>query len=105
MGVHCTMKISEEVIVLTGGSSTEDLVTEYQLSDGRETALTRLTQGRESHACGVYQDTDGQQVLLVTGGFGVSSTEIATYTSSRSLSWRIVETGELPSERSGLRAA
>merc|ERR1712156_674134 len=67
---HCTMKISEEVIVVTGGDSTYDLVTEYRLSDGRETALTPLTEGREGPACGVYQDADAQQVsgevLLVT---------------------------------------
>merc|ERR1712156_254808 len=44
---HCTMKISEEVIVVTGGFQTWNLVTEYQLSDGRETALTPLTEGRE----------------------------------------------------------
>ena len=31
--------------------------------------------------------------------------QIATYTSSSALSWRIVETGELPSARQGLRAA
>ena len=60
--MHCTMKISEEVIVVTGGSGTRDLVTEYQLTNGRETALTPLTEGRSSHACGVYQDADGQQV-------------------------------------------
>ena len=59
---HCTMKISEEVIVVTGGSGTKGLVTEYQLTDGRETAPTTLTEGREGHACGVYEDTDGQQV-------------------------------------------
>ena len=59
---HCTMKISEEVIVVTGGRNTEDLVTEYQLADGRETALTPLTVGRFAHACGVYKDADGQQV-------------------------------------------
>ena len=59
---HCTMKISEEVIVVTGGWDTEDLVTEYQLTDGRETALTPLTGRRRGHACGVYNDTDGQQV-------------------------------------------
>merc|ERR550534_1231828 len=54
---HCTMKISEEVLVVTGGDQTYDLVTEYQLSDGRETALTSLTKGgRTAHACGVYQD-------------------------------------------------
>ena len=31
--------------------------------------------------------------------------QIATYTSSSALSWRIVETGDLPSARQGLRAA
>ena len=31
--------------------------------------------------------------------------QIATYTSSSALSWRIVETGELPSGRNGLKAA
>ena len=31
--------------------------------------------------------------------------QIATYTSSSALSWRIVETGELPSARADLRAA
>merc|ERR1712079_599013 len=74
-----------------------------------ETALTPLTEGRRRHACGVYQDADAQQVLLVTGGFyyinSLSSTEIATYTSSSALSWRIVETGDLPSARADLRAA
>jgi len=51
------------------------------------------------------------QVLLVTGGYydtksdDLASTEIATYNSSSALSWRIVETGDLPSGRRGLRAA
>ena len=60
--LHCTMKISEEVIVVTGGDQTSSLVTEYRLTDGRETALTPLTGRREEHTCGVYQDTVGQQV-------------------------------------------
>ena len=59
---HCTMKISDEVVVVTGGEFTEDFVTEYRISDGRETNRTSLTQGRRTHACGVYQDNDGQQV-------------------------------------------
>ena len=59
---HCTMKISEEVIVVTGGWSTYDLVTEYRLTDGRETNLTPMVEWRRDHACGVYQDADGQQV-------------------------------------------
>ena len=56
------MKISEEVIVVTGGFQTYYLVTVYRLTDGRETALTNLTEGRRDHACGVYKDADGQQV-------------------------------------------
>ena len=59
---HCTMRISEEVIVVTGGELTDDLVTEYQLTDGRETALTPMTQRRYEHACGVYKDANGEQV-------------------------------------------
>ena len=59
---HCTMKISDEVVVVTGGVDTEDFVTEYRISDGRETKRKPLTQGRRYHACGVYQDEDGQQV-------------------------------------------
>ena len=37
--------------------------------------------------------------------FFSSLPQIATYTSSSALSWRIVETGDLPSGRFGLRAA
>ena len=59
---HCTMKISDEVVVVTGGVDTEDFVTEYRISDGRETNRTSLTQRRRKHACGVYQDKDGHQV-------------------------------------------
>ena len=59
---HCTMQISDDVIVVTGGSYTEDYVTEYQLADGTETNLTSLRQPRAEHACGVYQDAEDQQV-------------------------------------------
>jgi len=108
---HCTMQISDDVIVVTGGSYTEDYVTEYQLADGTETNLTSLRQPRAEHACGVYQDAEDQQVLLVTGGTGgfynqdyLSSTEVAVYTAGvNQLEWR--ESGQLPSPRRGLRAA
>ena len=76
---HCAMKISEDVVVLTGGQAKEevggawstldqwtnvvlDLVTEYRLDDGKETALTPMTQRRRLHACGAYKDTDNRQV-------------------------------------------
>ena len=60
---HCTMQLSPDTIVVTGG--TEEYVTEYKLSDGNETPLTPMVQGRFDHACGVYQDAGGQQVRRV----------------------------------------
>ena len=59
---HCTMQISDNTIVVTGGRYTKDIVTQYHLDDGNETSLTPLGQPRSDHACGVYQDLDGQQV-------------------------------------------
>merc|ERR1712110_886313 len=73
--------------------------------------ITPMGQPRYEHACGVYQDADDQQVLIVTGGWdahnnSVSSTEVAIYTGGGSqLEWREVETGRLPTPRRGLRAA
>merc|ERR1711934_1041964 len=56
---HCTIQLSDDIIVVTGGWQTEAFVTEYHLEDGTETALTPLGQPRRAHACGVYQDADG----------------------------------------------
>ena len=58
---HCTVQISDDVIVVTGGWETESYVTEYNLDQGNEIPLTSLGQPRRDHACGVYQDTSGQQ--------------------------------------------
>ena len=69
---HCTIQISDDVIVVTGGGSSDgsnvdrdtyQLVTEYHLTgDTNETPKTPMKYGRREHACGVYQNTDGQQV-------------------------------------------
>ena len=64
---HCTIQVSPDLIVVTGGGDviyeTYDFVTTYQLSgNGNETPLTPMNQGRNDHACGVYQDAGGQQV-------------------------------------------
>ena len=63
---HCTIQLSDDVIVVTGGVSNVvdpyQYVTQYQMTDGTETPLTSLGQPRYAHACGVYQDTNGQQV-------------------------------------------
>ena len=60
---HCTIQLSSDLIVLTGGYFTGDLVTSYHLSgNGDETPLTPMGRSRGAHACGVYQDAGGQQV-------------------------------------------
>ena len=60
---HCTIQLSSDLILVTGGYRiSQEFVTRYHLSgDGDETPLTSLKQGRYGHACGVYQDA-GQQV-------------------------------------------
>ena len=64
---HCTMQLSADLIVVTGGRDTFDYVTEYQVtnSEDNETPLSPMLQGRFGHACGVYQDAGGQQVRRV----------------------------------------
>ena len=65
-GSHCTVQISNEIIIVTGGVNTGSYVTEYHLSgDGNETPLSPLTKGREDHACGVYRGAGGEQVRRV----------------------------------------
>ena len=62
---HCTIQVSSDLIVVTGGYETNDYVTEYQLTgDATETVMTSLINGRRYHACGVYRQADGQQVRI-----------------------------------------
>ena len=62
---HCTIQVSSDLIVVTGGYKTNDYVTEYQLTgDATETVMTSLINGRSSHACGVYREAGGQQVRI-----------------------------------------
>ena len=68
---HCTIQVSPDTIVVTGGVSAEDgtgqdWVTSYKLTDGSETISRGLIQGRAYHACGAYHDAGGQQVRTVT---------------------------------------
>ena len=68
---HCTIQLSAEVILVTGGSGSFEYVTEYELSNGNETPLTPMVEGRVAHACGVYQEAGGQQVSRVCSGLEV----------------------------------
>ena len=65
-GSHCTIQVSSDVIVVTGGLNSFDYVTEYKLTgDATETVMTSLITGRLWHACGVYRQADGQQVIMI----------------------------------------
>jgi len=104
---HCSIQISADVVVLTGGRDTEFLVTEHDLSK-RATGvwqLPSLETGRRYHACGHYTVGDSLR-LLVTGGYDgqqvLDSTERLNY-STEEPHWRV--TGPLPAARHGLRAA
>ena len=72
---HCTIQVSPEVIVVTGGAGTSasaSAVTEYQLTaDGTETALTPIQHPRYDHACGVYQGAGGQQVFTTAANSNI----------------------------------
>ena len=72
-GQHCTIQVSSDTIVLTGGGSGSDyFVTEYQLSgDGAERELNGMITRRHLHACGHYRDAYGQQVRTVHSGFAL----------------------------------
>ena len=62
---HCTIQVSSDLVVLTGGYETLEYVTNYDLTGkSAETTLARLKQGRYDHACGVYQGAGGQQVRI-----------------------------------------
>ena len=71
-GGHCTIQVSSDLIVVTDGGlalypdyPTLNYVTEYQLTgDAIETVMTSLINGRDRHACGVYQEAGGQQVRI-----------------------------------------
>jgi hypothetical protein len=119
---HCSIQLSADTIVLTGGWGTYSLVTEHSgLGTGGEVTtreLPALTIPRDRHACGVYTVGGTQvgqgpflahsafQMMLVTGGYDwqqyewLSSTEVMAHPEG---SWR--EAGPLPSPRSALRGA
>ena len=63
---HCTVQLSPDTIVVTGGFESEEYVTEYQLTgDATETALTSMKYGgRSYHACAAYMDGGGNQVIF-----------------------------------------
>ena len=110
-------------MVLTGGDANFgekiSLVTEYSgIASGQVTSRTLpdLVTSRSHHACSSYTvagETVGLsspylvvttlQVLMVTGGFELSSTELISYPDGQA--WREVESAALPSPRYGLRGA
>ena len=63
------------VIVMTGGWDTEAYMTQYYLADFTESPLTPLGKPGREHACGVYQDLDGQHVCKKLYSYLLSAVE------------------------------
>ena len=62
---HCSIQPSPNVVILTGGFETGDMVTEIILPDGTTTRnLASLNSPREVHACGSYE-YQGRQVVFI----------------------------------------
>jgi len=98
---HCSVQLTSDTVVLTGGLGTETLVTEFSNLGQTEPSvkeLPGLQDGRRAHACGSFTVADSI-FLLVSGGTNslqhLASTEVIEYPSGSS--WRFV--GELPSPR------
>ena len=109
---HCSIQLTSDTVVLTGGLSTETLVTEISNLGEAETLveeLPALQEGRRAHACGSYTAADSI-FMLVTGGTSslqhLASTEVISIGVINNVeqvfeypngAWRFV--GELPVPR------
>jgi len=99
---HCSIQVSESVIVLTGGyeNSTSKLASEYSGIDTDKVSvreLARLVHGRHAHACGAYNVAEAQMLIVAGGthlGNKLKSTEVLAYSEKGNASWRSV--GQLP---------
>ena len=79
---HCSVQLTSDIMVITGGLGTETLVTEFSNLGKTEplvNELPGLQEGRRAHACGSYTLADST-FMLVTGGTNsfqhLASTEV-----------------------------
>jgi len=108
---HCSIQMSEDIVILTGGSlpQTSNMVTELSNLGSSWQPVSRelppLTIGRWEHACGMYISVEGETRLVVAGGFGdasaLESTEVLDYVGGSK--WRAA--GPLPIPLAGPRPA
>ena len=62
---HCSIQMSEDTFIMTGGRNSERVVTKYTMNGENENEfLPVLHQGRLNHACGSYQQGDNQVSFL-----------------------------------------
>ena len=57
----CGIVEETESIVITGGLNSLEIVFRYNI-DGEQEALDTLREGRHSHACGRFENSESQQV-------------------------------------------
>lgn len=99
----CSVKITPEVYIITGGSESPNEVWQYDITKGTQTRLADMIYGRSSHGCAfVKDDNSGNMGIIVAGGElnnkATSTTEF--YILDQGL-WR--QFGDLNTKRTGVR--
>jgi len=101
----CAIDLGQTVLI-TGGWYDRPRVSEYT-EIGFLRDLPSLQEGRHSHGCTYFVNDQGTKTFLVTGGATApdsltSSTELLEENAD---AWVLLQTGDLPTPRTGLRAA
>jgi len=101
----CAVSYQGAVVMIGGGSPTHGKVDRYDSEGNYLDSLPDLLEARTAHACTTFTSSNGEQGLLVAGGYNagsifLSSTEL--YLPSKK-KW--TRGGDLPREMQGPRAA
>ena len=58
----CSIPTDEDTVIITGGKQHPSIVSEYNIK-GLVREMTNLKTGRYDHACGQYENENGEKVL------------------------------------------
>ena len=101
----CSVKISPEEYVVTGGTESSSSVVAYNVTSGSHTRLPSMSVERYAHGCAlVKHGASGETGVLVAGGAGrAGAGRSSEFFSLETGTWRRV--GDLTVEREGVRLA
>ena len=98
----CMVTTGADTAIVTGGHECNKCVYQYNLGTGQRTQLQSMYEGRSSHGCSVFQ-FDGDEHVLVAGGWDGHNIRSAEVLNLRTGKWRIV--GDLAEGKRGVQLA